>query len=58
MNDISHYGNDSYYLLTIDYNEIGPLEIAVTFSNNVCNKTTVIEYNSKSLENIVIIKYA
>ena len=47
MNDIIHYENDSYYLLTIDYNETGPLEIAVTFSNNVCSKTTVIQYNSK-----------
>ena len=49
MNDIIHYENDSYYLLTIDYNETGPLEIAVTFSNNVCSKTTVIQYNSKIL---------
>ena len=56
MNDIIHYENDSYYLLTIDYNETGPLEIAVTFSSNVCNKTTVIQYNSKSLVDIVIIK--
>ena len=48
MNDIIHYENDSYYLLTIDYNETGPLEIAVTFSSNVCSKTTVIQYNSKS----------
>ena len=58
LNDIIHYENDSYYLLTIDYNETGPLEIAVTFSSNVCNKTTVIQYNSKSLVDIVIIKYA
>ena len=57
MNDIMHYENDSYYLLTIDYNETGPLEIAVTFSNNVCYKTTVIQYNSKSLVDIVTIKY-
>ena len=49
MNDIIHYVNDSYYLLSIDYNETGPLEIEVTFSNNVCSKTTVIQYNSKSL---------
>ena len=54
MNDIIHYENDSYCLL-IDYNETGPLEIAVTFSNNVSNKTTVIQYNSKSLVDIVII---
>ena len=27
MNDIIHYENDSYYLLTIDYNETGPLEL-------------------------------
>ena len=57
MNDIIHYENDSYYLLTIDYNETGPLEIAVTFSNDVSSKTTVIQYNSKSLVYIVIIKY-
>ena len=57
MNDIIHYENDSYYLLTIDYNETGPLEIAVTFSSNVCSKTTVIQYNSKSLLDIVTIKY-
>ena len=57
LQDIIHYENDSYYLLTIDYNETGPLEIAVTFSSNVCNKTTVIQYNSKSLVDIVIIKY-
>ena len=41
--------NGSYYLLSIDYNETGPLEIEVTFSNNVCSKTTAIQYNSKSL---------
>ena len=57
MNDIIHYENDSYYLLTIDYNDTGPLEIAVTFSNDVCNKTTAIQYNSKSLVDIVIIHY-
>ena len=57
MNDIIHYENDSYYLLTIDYNDTGPLEIAVTFSNNVCGKTTAIQYNSKSLVDIVTIKY-
>ena len=57
MNDIIHYENDSYYLLTIDYNETGPLEITVTFSSNDCNKTTVIQYNSKSLLDIVAIKY-
>ena len=56
-NDIIHYENDSYYLLTIDYNETGPLEIAVTFSSNDCNKTTVNQYNSKSLVDIVAIKY-
>ena len=55
MNDIIHYENDSYYLLTIDYSETGPLEIAVTFSSNVCSKTTVIQYNSKSLVDIVVI---
>ena len=57
MNDIIHYENDSYYLLKIDYNETGPLEIAVTFSSNVCSKTTVIQYNSESLVDIVMIKY-
>ena len=49
MNDIIHYVNDSYYLLSIDYTETGLLGIEVTFSNNVCSKTTVIQYNSKSL---------
>ena len=55
-----HYENVSFndfHLLTIDYNETGPLEIAVTFSNDVSNKITVIQYNSKSLLDIVIIKY-
>ena len=57
MNDIIHYENDSYYLLTIDYNETGPLEIAVTFSSNVCSETTVIQYNSKSLVDIVMFDF-
>ena len=45
-----HYENVSFNdfdLLTIDYNETGPLEIAVTFSNNVCSNISVTDFYGK-----------
>ena len=54
MNDTIQCVNDSYSVLATDYTETGPLEIAVTFSNNVCSKTTAINYRSKSLLLLVI----
>ena len=38
----------SSHLLTLDHMESGPVEIAVTFSGEVCNKTTVTNYTSKT----------
>ena len=35
------------HLLTLDYSETGPVEIAVTFSSSVCNKTTITHYNGE-----------
>ena len=46
-----HYergSSEDSHLLTLDYSETGPVEIAVTFSSAVCNKTTVIHYLSKA----------
>ena len=40
-----HYergSSEDSHLLTLDYSETGPVEIAVTFSSAVCNKTTTI----------------
>jgi hypothetical protein len=42
-----HYergSSEDSHLLTLDYSETGPVEIAVTFSSAVCNKTTVTHY--------------
>ncbi|CAI8018966.1 hypothetical protein GBAR_LOCUS11449 [Geodia barretti] len=36
--------SEDSHLLTLDYSETGPVEIAVTFSSAVCNKTTVTHY--------------
>ena len=46
-----HYergSSEDSHLLTLDYSETGPVEIAVTFSSAVCNKTTVTHYLSKT----------
>ena len=40
-------GSGDSHLLTLDYSEIGPVEIAVTFSSSVCNKTTITHYNGE-----------
>ena len=42
-------GPGDSHLLTLDYSETGPVEIAVTFSfsSSVCNKTTITQYNGK-----------
>ena len=42
-------GSGDSHLLTLDYSETGPVEIAVTFSfsSSVCNKTTITQYNGK-----------
>ncbi|CAI8005357.1 hypothetical protein GBAR_LOCUS4180 [Geodia barretti] len=45
-----HYergSSEDSHLLTLDYSETGPVEIAVTFSSAVCNKTTTITLNRK-----------
>ena len=39
----------SSHLLVLDHIDSGPVEIAVTFSSEVCNKTTVTNYTSKML---------
>ena len=47
-----HYergSSEDSHLLTFDYSETGPVEIAVTFSSAVCNKTTVTHYLSKTV---------
>ena len=52
-----HYENVSFndfHLLTIDYNETGPLEIAVTFSNNVCSKISVTDFYGKIIIIIIV----
>ena len=40
-------GSGDSHLLTLDYSETGPVEISVTFSSSVCNKTTITHYNGK-----------
>ena len=40
-------GSGDSHLLTLDYSETGPVEIAVTFSSSVCNKTTITHYNGE-----------
>ena len=42
-------GSGDSHLLTLDYSETGPVEIAVTFSSSVCNKTTITHYNGTML---------
>ena len=48
----THYergSSENSHLLTLDYSETGPVEIAVTFSGAVCNKTTVTHYLGKTV---------
>ena len=48
----THYergSSEDSHLLTLDYSETGPVEIAVIFSSAVCNKTTVTHYLSKTV---------
>ena len=43
----THYergSSEDSHLLTLDYSETGPVEIAVTFSSAVCNKTSSLTY--------------
>ncbi|CAI8047792.1 hypothetical protein GBAR_LOCUS26447 [Geodia barretti] len=45
-----HYergSSEDSHLLTLDYSETGPVEIAVTLSSAVCNKTTTITLDRK-----------
>ena len=47
-----HYdrvSSEDSHLLTLDYSEIGPVEISVTFSSHFCNKTTVNTYLGKTV---------
>ena len=47
-----HYervSSEDSHLLTLDYSETGPVEISVTFSSHLCNKTTVITYLGKTV---------
>ena len=39
----------------LDYSETGPVEIAVTFSSSVCNKTTITHYNGKIYLSIILL---
>ena len=41
--------SEDSHLLTLDYSETGPVEISVTFSSHLCNKTTVITYLRKTV---------
>ena len=41
-------GSGDSHLLTLDYSETGPVEIAFTFSSSVCNKTTITHYNGEN----------
>ena len=48
----THYeraSSEDSHLLTLDYSETGLVEIAVTFSSAVCNKTTVTHYLGKTV---------
>ena len=48
----THYergSSEDTHPLTLDYSETGPVEIAVTFSSAVCNKTTVTHYLGKTV---------
>ena len=50
-NEGIHYENatsEGYHVLTLSYLVTGPLEIAVTFSNLVCNKTSSTQYTGKA----------
>ena len=49
--DINHQSSatDSYHLLLLNSSMTGLLEIAVTFSSGVCNKTSVTEYHGKTV---------
>ena len=43
----THYergSSENSHLLTLDYSVTGPMEIAVTFSSAVCNKTSSVNY--------------
>ena len=46
---IERGSSEDSHLLTLDYSETGPVEIAVTFSSAVCNKTTVTHYLGKTV---------
>ena len=48
--EVIHYQNansEGYHVLILSYLVTGPLEIAVTFSNLVCNKTSFTQYTGK-----------
>ena len=48
----THYergSSEDSHLLALDYSETGQVEIAVTFSSAVCNKTTVTHYLGKTV---------
>ena len=47
-----HYeraSSDRYHTLNLNYSVTGLLEIAVTFSSSVCNKTSVTQYHGKTV---------
>ena len=47
-------GSGDSHLLTLDYSETGPVEIAVTFSSSVCNRTTITHYNGKTIHIVCV----
>ena len=46
--EITRYKWANSHLVTFDYTVTGAVEIAVTFSSEICNKTTVTNYTSKT----------
>ena len=49
MRHYERVSSEGSHLLTLDYSETGPVEISVTISSHLCNKTTVITYLSKTV---------
>ena len=42
-------GSDRYHTLKLNYSVTGLLEIAVTFTSSMCNKTSVTQYHGKTV---------
>ena len=55
MRHYERVSSEGSHLLTLDYSETGPVEISVTFSGHLCNKTTVITYLGKTVCSCLIV---